>query len=113
MSGCEHPIGDRLCDGGLPRPGQPVQPVDRRLVEIPCPEFDLVQDGSSGSLQTTCTVVAIMQMFGPVCTGETAEDALLGPCQVPVPGSGKPFNLCPVERGYWVVLDTMGIPTIS
>ena len=28
LSVCERSLRDRLCDGTLPRPGQPVQPVD-------------------------------------------------------------------------------------
>ena len=25
---CEHPLRDRLCDGALPSPSEPVQPID-------------------------------------------------------------------------------------
>jgi len=75
LSGCEHPLRDRLRDGGLPRPSQPVQSVDGRLVEIHCPEFDFVQDGSSGSLQTTFTVA--MSIFGRLRTAEIVEGGCL------------------------------------
>ena len=40
----EHPLRNRLRDRALACPGQPVQPVDRRPVEVPRPELDLVQD---------------------------------------------------------------------
>ena len=38
----ERPFGDCLCDRGLSRSGQPVQPVDRGFVGVPCPEFNSV-----------------------------------------------------------------------
>ena len=69
---CEHPLRDRLRDRALPCPSQPIQPVDRRLVEISCPEFDLVQDSSTGSLQATFAVA--MPIFGPLRTAEIIED---------------------------------------
>jgi len=69
---CEYPLRDRLRDRGLPSPGQPVQPVDGRLVEIPCPQVDPVQDNSTGSLQATITVT--MSVFGRLRTTETVED---------------------------------------
>ena len=69
---CEHPFCDRLGDGALPGPGQPVQPIDGRLVEIPCPDFDLVQDSSTGSLQTTFAVT--MAILCGLSTSEIIED---------------------------------------
>ena len=75
LSGCEHPLRDRLGDGALPRPSQPVQPVDGRLAKIPCPDFDLVQDGYAGSLQTTFTVA--MPIFNLLRTAEIIEGGRL------------------------------------
>ena len=49
----ECPLRDCLSDGALPRPCEPIQPVDRGLVKVACPEFDLVQNGSTGPLETT------------------------------------------------------------
>ena len=72
----EHPLRDGLRDRTLPRPRQPIQPVDGRLVEISCPEFDLVQDSSTGSLQTTFAVA--MPIFGPLCTAEIIKDSRFG-----------------------------------
>ena len=68
----ERPLRDRLCDCAFARPSQPIQPVDRRFIEIPFPEFDLIQDCSTGSLQTTFTIA--MQIFGGPGTGEITED---------------------------------------
>ena len=39
----KHPLADRLCDRGLARPGEPVQPEYRGLVEVVGPRLDLVQ----------------------------------------------------------------------
>ena len=71
LSSCEHPLRNRLCDGTLPCPSQPVQPVDGRLAKIPCPEFDFVQDGYASSLQTTPTVA--MPIFGGLSAAEIIE----------------------------------------
>jgi len=71
LTGCECPLRDRLGDGALPRSGQPVQPVDARFVKIPCPEFDFVQDGSTGSFQTT--IVVAMSIFSRLRTAEIIE----------------------------------------
>ena len=67
MSICEHLPHDLLCDGGLPRLGWPRQPVDRGLVENPCPEFDLAQGGSMNSLQIIVAVPVAIQP--PPCSG--------------------------------------------
>ena len=69
---CEHPLCDRLGDGALPCPGQSVQPIDRRFIEIPCPDFDLVQDSSTGSLQTSFAVA--MAILCRLSAAETIED---------------------------------------
>ena len=76
LSVCEHSLHNRLRDRALACPGQPVQPVDRRPVEVPCPEFDLVQDGSTGPLQTTITVT--VPEFCCLCTAKIVEDCCFG-----------------------------------
>jgi len=52
----EHPFRDGLSDGGFPSPGEPVEPKDGRLLGILGPALDLVQDGSSRSLQATVSI---------------------------------------------------------
>jgi hypothetical protein len=76
LSICKHPFCDRLRDGAFPCPSQPVQPEDGRLAEIPCPEFDIVQDSSADSLQTTFAVA--MPIFGCLRTAEIVEDGCFG-----------------------------------
>ena len=46
----ENPLRNRLGDGGLPCSRQPVQPVDGRLVEVPRPALDPVQNGTTRPL---------------------------------------------------------------
>ena len=61
----EHPLGDRLSDGGLPRSSKSIEPIDRRFVEVARPKFDLVQDGPAGPLETTIAVsVSVLGLFG-------------------------------------------------
>ena len=72
---CERSLRDRLRDRALACPGQPVQPVNRRPVEIPCPEFDLVQDDCAGSLQTPSS--ATVPIFCCPRTAEIVEDSYL------------------------------------
>jgi hypothetical protein len=62
---CERPLRDGLRDGGLPRSSEPIQPVDRGLVKVARPEFDLVQNGPASSLETTITVA--MSILGLLC----------------------------------------------
>ena len=52
---CECPLGGRLCDGSLPRPSEPIQPVDGGFifVKVVDPELDLVQNCCTRSLETT------------------------------------------------------------
>ena len=76
LSFCENPLRDLLRDSALPRPGQPIQPIDRRLAEIPCPKLDPVQDGFASSPQTTFT--AAMSIFSCLGAAETIEDARVG-----------------------------------
>ena len=42
---CEQTLSNGLSDGRLPGPREPVQPKDRRLLEISSPGLDLIQDG--------------------------------------------------------------------
>ena len=72
LSICKHSLRNRLRDRTLPRPGQPVQPVDRRFVKISRPELNLIQDSSAGSLQTTPTVT--MPVSGRPRAAEIIED---------------------------------------
>ena len=74
----EQPLRDRLRNGALPRSGQPVQPVDGGLVEVPCPEFDTIQNGSPCSFEAAFALA--MSKLGPVCIAEMIEDGLFG-CQ--------------------------------
>ena len=73
LSICERPLRNRLRDRALACPGQSVQPVDRGPVKIPCPEFDLVQDNSAGSLQTPFP--ATVPIFCCPRTTEIVEDS--------------------------------------
>ena len=52
----EHPLRNCLSDGALPRPCEPIQPVDRGFMKVACPEFNLVQNGYMGPLETTGAV---------------------------------------------------------
>ena len=52
---------------GLPHPSQPIQPVDRGLVEAAHPKFDLGQNSSTRPLETAST--AAMSMLS--CTDTT------------------------------------------
>ena len=70
----EQALRDRLCNGALPRSRQPVQPEDRRPIEIPRPQFDLVQDGSASPLQTSFAVTIVMSIFGSFRAAKVIED---------------------------------------
>ena len=72
----ECPFRNRLCDRGLPRSSQPVEPVDRGLVEVSRPVFDYVQNSATRPFEATVTVT--MPIFGPPCTAEIVEDGRLG-----------------------------------
>jgi hypothetical protein len=76
LSACERLLRHRLRDGGLPRPGKPVQPVDGRFPRASCPEFDLIQNGSAGSLETTVTVP--VSIFGLLRVTEFIQDNRFG-----------------------------------
>ena len=59
--GSQAPVGERpprdgLCDGALARPSEPVQPVDRGLIEVARPELDPVQNCGARSAETTAAV---------------------------------------------------------
>ena len=75
MSICKRPLCNCLCDCGLPRPGQPVQPIKRGQIEIPGPRFDCVQNSATCPLEAAVTVT--MPVLDPVCTTEIVEDSRL------------------------------------
>ena len=60
MSFCKNSLCDCLSDGALPRPCESVQPVDRGLVKVACPAFDLVENGNTGPFETTLTVAVLI-----------------------------------------------------
>ena len=73
---CERPLRDRLCDGALPCPSEPVQPVDRRLVEVADPEFDFVKNGRPRSPETTISIT--VSISGLLCTSDVVENDRFG-----------------------------------
>ena len=79
----EQPLCDRLGDGTLSCPGQPVEPVDGGLAKVPRPVFNLVQDGSAGSSEASLTFA--MSMLGLPCRAELVEDARIS-CRAFVSG---------------------------
>ena len=76
LSFCEHPFRDRLCNRTLSGPGQPIQPVDRRLAKVPCPQLNRIQDNSASTLETSITVT--VSILGPLCTEEVVQDSCIG-----------------------------------
>ena len=71
---CECPLGGRLCDGSLPRPCEPVQPVDggSASAKVVDPGFDLVQNCCARSLKTTTAFsVSILGLF---CISDVVEN---------------------------------------
>ena len=73
---CERPFRDCLRNGALSGPGKPVQPVDRRLAKILCPQFDPIQNSSARSLETTIAVT--VSILGSLRTAETVQDSCIG-----------------------------------
>ena len=69
---CEGPLRDRLSNGALPHPCEPVQPIDRGSMKVECPEFDLVQKDPTRSLEATVTVA--VSVLGLVGIAKTLED---------------------------------------
>ena len=70
---CECPLGGRLCDRGLARPGEPIQPVDRGFVfNVVNPELDLVQDCRTRSLQATAAFSVLIPGF--FCVSDVVEN---------------------------------------
>ena len=75
--GSQAPVGERpprdcLRDGALARPSEPIQPVDRGLVEVAGPEFDLVENCGACSSETIAAVS--MSVFGFLCRPDVFED---------------------------------------
>ena len=69
---CKHPLCNCLCNGALPCPSQPIQPVNWGFVKVPCPELNLIQDTSAGSLETTFS--ASMPIFSSISTTDVVEN---------------------------------------
>ena len=76
LSTRERPLRNCLCDGCLPRSGQPIQPVDGRFVEVPSPVFNGIQNSPARPLEAPVAVT--MSILGPLCTAEVVEDSRLG-----------------------------------
>ena len=72
----KQPLRDRLRDGALPRSSEPIQPVDGAPIEVSCPKFDPIQNGSACPFETTFALA--MSILGPTCTAEVIEDRLFG-----------------------------------
>ena len=70
----KQPLRGSSRDRGLARSGQPIQPVDRELVRVPCPEFYGIQNGSACALETTFAVA--VSILGTVCNAEVIEGRL-------------------------------------
>jgi len=70
---CKQPLRDGLGDGALPRSGQPIQPVDRWLIEVSGPVFNIFQDSSAGSLEATFTVA--VQILSRLRATELVENS--------------------------------------
>ena len=71
---CECPLGGRLCDRGLARPGQPIQPVDCGFVFVKLvdPEIDLVQNRRTRSLEATAAFGVLIPGF--FCVSDVVEN---------------------------------------
>ena len=73
---CEYPLRDRLRYRGLSRSSEPIQPVDRGLIKIAGPKFDLVQNSAASPLETAGTVA--MSILGLSGITEIIEDNRFG-----------------------------------
>ena len=62
----EDPFADRLGDRGLASPSQPVQPEDRRLIEVFGPRLDFAQNAFSGPFEATAA--AAVAVLCSLCT---------------------------------------------
>ena len=102
------PLCDRLRDSGLSSSSQPVQPVNRGLVEVPRPEFDFAKDGGASFFKTT--VAVSMSMLRLLCITETVEDRHFS-CegdrvrQSLMQGDGRCPHLDPTDRCQFVFPD--------
>ena len=89
---------DSLCDRGLPRPGESVEPEDRRPVETLGPLFDLVQHTLPGSPQAATPIP--VPISGPVGATTAIQDHHIG-CEIQKSASftliQKESDLDPVE----------------
>ena len=71
LSFCKCPLGDRLSDGALSCPCESIQPVDWGFVKVARPEFNFVQNGPSGFLETTVTVT--VSKLSALCIAKIVE----------------------------------------
>ena len=55
----KHPLRDRLCDRGFPRPSESVEPEDWRLAEVLGPTLDLAQDTLSRSVEAPAPITVL------------------------------------------------------
>ena len=70
----KHTFGDCLSDRRLPRPGEPIEPEDRGLVEIFSPRLDLVQDSLPCAPETaSATSMLICSTTGTATTIQHRE----------------------------------------
>ena len=72
----EDPFCDTLCDCGLPRSGEPIEPEDWRPVEILGPLLDLIQHTLPGLLQATAPISVLVS--GPMSATTTVQDHHIG-----------------------------------
>ena len=73
LSICERPLRDRLCDSALPRPSEPVQPVNGGFVGVADPGFDLVQNFCARPPETTVAVAVSIACL--LCVSYIIEDS--------------------------------------
>ena len=107
----ERPLRDRLCDCALARSGEPVQPIDRRLVEVTGPEFDLVQNFCPCSSETTIPIA--MSILGLLRISDVIKNSGFDCKRVFISDSyqwrpaqrRRCSDLGPVERGHFVFPD--------
>ena len=69
----KRPLRNCLCDGTLPSPSEPVQPVDGGPVEVTGPEFDFVQNRCPCSSEASIPIA--MSIFGLLCAPYVIEDS--------------------------------------
>ena len=73
---CERSLRDRLSDGGLPGPCDPIQPVYGGAGKVADPVLDLVQNCYASTLKTPTTIS--MPILCLLCMWEIVEDSFFG-----------------------------------